>query len=220
MASTLLKSPDIVVVYEDDDLVVVNKPSGLLCVPGLKEPDNLFDRVKSHYPNARVVHRLDMSTSGLVIFALNHPTQKALGKCFENKQVYKQYIAVVNGEMPSVRGEVVAPLICDWERRPIQKVDWHNGKIAHTAYTVISSMQEKTVLKLSPITGRTHQLRLHMLHIGHPILGDKLYNVNNSHTKAERLLLHAWQLKFVHPKSNEEVFLTCAPSFEADLSEA
>jgi len=105
------------IVYEDEHLVVVNKPSGLLCVPGLKEPDNLFDRVKAHFANARVVHRLDMATSGLVIFALNHAAQKSLGQMFERKIINKEYSAILAGELLQDQGEIIAPLICDWENR-------------------------------------------------------------------------------------------------------
>jgi len=205
--------PAIDIVYRDNDIVVVNKPPGLLCVPGLKEPDNLFDRVKSHFANARVVHRLDMSTSGMVIFALNHSAQKTLGLMFEHKKVEKHYIAEVSGLLSKARGEIVAPLICDWENRPRQVVDWHSGKKALTAYRVIKKNREASRVILSPITGRTHQLRLHMLFIGHPILGDNLYNRENSHTKAERLLLHAWKLSFSHPIENRPVSLECPPEF-------
>jgi tRNA pseudouridine32 synthase/23S rRNA pseudouridine746 synthase len=202
------------IVYEDSHIVIVNKPSGLLCVPGLKEPDNLFDRVKAKFPNARVVHRLDMWTSGLVIFALNHESQKNLGRQFEHRKISKQYLAIVNGQVKQRFGEIVAPLICDWERRPIQIVDWLSGKSSHTFFERLSLQNNSSVLKLSPVTGRTHQLRLHMLHIGHPILGDNLYKLNDSQDRAERLLLHAWKLKFEHPVTGQDIFLENEPCFD------
>ena len=204
----------IAIVHQDSDILVVDKPSGLLCVPGLKEPDNLFDRVKSFFPNARVVHRLDMSTSGLVIFALNHAAQKKLGHFFESKKIEKQYLAVVDGNLKQNCGEVVAPLVCDWINRPKQIVDWHSGKSAHTFYQKISTSEKTSTMRLKPITGRTHQLRLHMLHIGHPILGDNLYNLNGSEKKAKRLLLHAWKLRFNHPISNKLISLECEANFD------
>ncbi len=165
------------IVYQDNDFVVANKPSGLLCVPGLSEPDNLFDRVKCQYANARVVHRLDMPTSGLVIFALHHEAQKQMGKLFELRQVRKTYSAKVYGELQALCGEIESPLICDWPNRPKQKIDWLSGKPASTFFEKQEYLSEENVtrIKLYPHSGRTHQLRVHMLQIGHPILGDQFY---------------------------------------------
>lgn len=199
--------------YEDDDLLIVNKPSGLLCVPGLSEPDNLFDQVLNYHANARVVHRLDMSTSGLVIFALNHNTQKTLGKMFERKNIHKQYVAIVAGRVAADYGEIYSPLICDWENRPKQKVDWQIGKSSHTLFEVLNRDQQSTRIQLSPVTGRTHQLRVHMEQIGHPILGDKLYQHSGINDCADRLLLHAQCLEFQHPTSNKPLSLVCLPEF-------
>ncbi|WP_370978834.1 RluA family pseudouridine synthase [Agaribacterium sp. ZY112] len=200
-------------IYQDSDLIVTNKPSGLLCVPGLSEPDNLFDRVKSEFKNARVVHRLDMATSGLVIFALNHETQKGFTQLFEKRQMQKEYCAEVYGKIEQQHGEIISPMMCDWPQRPRQKIDWHEGKPAHTLYHVLETKQESTRVKLKPITGRTHQLRLHMLQLGHPILGDKFYNLESSEKQASRLLLHAEELRFTHPISREVVQLSCPPTF-------
>ena len=201
------------IIFEDRDLLVVNKPSGLLCVPGLSSPDNLFDRVKSYNPNARTVHRLDMGTSGLVIFALNYDAQKAMGKLFENRQIKKQYSARVIGKLASQYGEINAPMLCDWPNRPKQKIDWLNGKQANTFYRVISKNAGSTLIELMPHTGRTHQLRLHMLNIGHPILGDEFYNLNGSEKKADRLLLHAEYLSFVHPIKQQKVNIKAMANF-------
>lgn len=206
-------TPPIDIVYADDDFIVVNKPSGLLSVPGLSDPDNLHDRVLQHYPNARTVHRLDMPTSGLVIFALHHECQKRFGRMFELKQFNKQYIAEISGCINHDCGEIQSPLICDWERRPIQKIDWLKGKSSHTTYSVIQRSTEKTRVLLKPITGRTHQLRLHMYQIGHPILGDNFYNINGSDKRASRLLLHATQLRFAHPITEQSVHIECTPDF-------
>lgn len=199
--------------YEDDDLLVVNKPSGLLCVPGLSEPDNLHDRVLSYHANARVVHRLDMATSGLVIFALHHESQKRLGRMFENKEISKKYVAVVAGRVDADQGEINSPLICDWEKRPKQMIDWHSGKHSHTSYEVLDRSSKSSRLSLSPITGRTHQLRLHMEQIGHPIMGDKLYFHEGVNDKASRLLLHACELKLAHPISKEHVHIKVDAEF-------
>ena len=201
------------IVYEDEHLLIVNKPSGLLCVPGLSDPDNLFDRVLKRYPNARVVHRLDMSTSGMVIFALNHPAQKRLGHMFEHKKIQKRYIAELSGQLDHKYGEVASPLICDWVNRPVQKVDWLKGKLSLTHYRVIEQSASGSRVELTPITGRTHQLRLHMLQIGHPILGDNFYNIENSHMQAERLMLHAFQLQFAHPVDASNMAFECKPEF-------
>ena len=201
--------------YQDDNLLIVNKPSGLLCVPGLSSPDNLFDRILKQFPDARTVHRLDMGTSGLIIFALNPETQKYMGQLFEQRKIYKRYLAEVNGELVQHVGEVHLPLLCDWENRPKQRVDWENGKKGITFFKKLSfnTQQQTTRVQLEPHTGRSHQLRVHMLSIGHPIIGDELYNTNNSHKKAIRLHLHATELCFAHPKTGEPMQIVCEPDF-------
>lgn len=189
-------------VHQDPHLIVVNKPPGLLCVPGLSTPENLHDRVLQEYPNARVVHRLDMATSGLVIFALNYECQRELGKLFEKRKVFKSYTAVINGVLKSHHGEIHSALICDWEKRPKQKLDWVNGKPASTSFSRISvnTNNNTSRVKLTPTTGRTHQLRLHMLQIGHPIVGDNFYSKEGGFNVIEdRMKLHATALKFDHP---------------------
>lgn len=204
----------VTVCYQDEYFLIANKPSGLLCVPGLKEPDNLYDRVLKIQPNARVVHRLDMATSGLVIFALSYEAQKKLSKLFETKRIQKQYCAVVSGKLSDKKGEIISPLICDWEARPKQKVDWISGKQSHTLYEVQSYEALGTRVKLFPITGRTHQLRVHMEQIGHPIQGDQLYCHPNINDTADRLLLHAESVSFMHPfKDNERFSLTQKATF-------
>lgn len=190
-------------IYRDSDIMVVNKPEGLLCVPGLSSPDNLFDQVKKRYPNARVVHRLDMATSGLVLFALHYEAQKALSGLFERRRIKKSYQALLQGSLTSVAGEVCMPIICDWDKRPKQKICWHSGKSALTHFRVesVDAHGEKTRVRLYPITGRTHQLRIHMQALGYPILGDALYLHEQSEHEFGRLMLHAEQLIFEHPFS-------------------
>ncbi len=195
---------NITVLYQDEDFIAVEKPSGLLCVPGLVEPDNLFDRVKSAFPNARVVHRLDMYTSGIVLFGLHYEAQKGLNQLFEKRLIEKQYIAIVDGLIEEELGEIHSAIICDWPNRPRQKLDWINGKHASTHYRILSrdKADNSTRVLLKPVTGRTHQLRVHMLQIGHPILGDQLYPKNGSNLKRKRLTLHAEELAFNHPITN------------------
>lgn len=196
-------------IYRDSDLLVVAKPAGLLCVPGLISPHNLFDQVKQTYPNARVVHRLDMATSGLVIFALNYNAQKALGKMFESRSIAKVYKALLHGILPASGGEVCLPLLCDWDNRPRQKICWHQGKAALTRFQVedTNTTDQTTRVSLYPHTGRTHQLRVHMQAMGHAILGDALYLSEESAAAWGRLMLHAEKLRFRHPLSGKPLNL-------------
>jgi len=198
------------IIYRDNDLLVVNKPAGLLTVPG-KNPehkDSLQARVVRVLPTARIVHRLDMATSGLLLVPLSKKIQGELGKQFEARTVNKRYIAVVQGKLNSAEGSVNLPLRCDWPNRPKQMVDHNEGKQALTHYKVVESpvvehSNARTRVELTPVTGRSHQLRVHMQQLGHPILGDRLYGTAESTAAAPRLLLHAEQIEFVHPGSGE-----------------
>ena len=205
------------IAFEDEYLLILNKPSGLLSVPGRGEEkqDCLISRVQSKYPEARIVHRLDMSTSGLIIVALGKEMERSLSKLFQNRQVKKHYIAIVAGKMPSNFGEINLPLITDWPNRPKQKIDFTDGKASCTFYQLLSfnSQENSSRLKLTPLTGRTHQLRIHMQSTGHAILGDELYAKECEINKAERLLLHASFLSFIHPMSNELIEITSNPDF-------
>src|SRR5690606_2143327 len=167
------------ILYEDDDLLILNKPAGLLTVPG-RGPDKqdcLINRAIKYNPNARVVHRLDQGTSGIVMIPLNYLTLRRLTKLFEARGIHKHYLAVVAGLVEQDEGEVKLPLICDWPNRPLQKVCFESGKPAHTRFTVLERDTDKKITRmlLEPVSGRTHQLRVHMLSLGHPILGDQLY---------------------------------------------
>ena len=205
------------ILYRDDDLLILNKPAGLLTVPG-KGPDNqdcLIRRALGPFPNARVVHRLDQGTSGIVMFPLNYITLRTLTKQFEARGVHKRYAAVVSGLMEQDEGEVTLPLICDWPNRPLQKVCFEQGKAAHTRYRVMErdAYTQSTRVLLEPVSGRTHQLRVHMLALGHPIVGDRLYAPVDIQEQAPRLLLHAQQIFFDHPITNQPVNVHCPPAF-------
>ncbi|MGN0921269.1 MAG: RluA family pseudouridine synthase [Cellvibrio sp.] len=205
------------ILYLDDDLLIVNKPSGLLSVPG-KGPENQYclHRLALQFnPNARIVHRLDQATSGIVMFPLNYPTLKAMTAQFETRQIHKRYEAVVDGLIDDDQGEITLPLICDWPNRPKQKVCFEQGKSAHTRYQVISRDESTrtTRVELEPVSGRTHQLRVHMLSLGHPILGDRLYAPEDVVAKAPRLYLHAKKIWLPHPISQIDVSVDCPTPF-------
>jgi tRNA pseudouridine32 synthase/23S rRNA pseudouridine746 synthase len=205
------------IVYQDEHLIVANKPAGLLSVPG-KGPENqvcLANQVVKLNPNARIGHRLDQGTSGMVIFPLSYIALRNLTQHFEDKKIKKRYLAVVDGLVEQDQGEIDLPLICDWPNRPLQKVCFDHGKKAVTRYEVISRDEtlQQTRIHLYPITGRTHQLRVHMLSLGHIILGDGLYATPEIKQKAPRLLLHAQDLSFPHPITGEDISLYCAAEF-------
>jgi len=205
-------SPYLDIIYQDNDIVVLNKASGILSVPGRlpEHQDCLQNRVQSVLPTATVVHRLDMATSGIMIMALNKPAHVAISRQFEQRKTQKSYLARVWGLVEQNKGSVDLPLISDWPNRPKQKVDYENGKKSLTHYRVLShnnSPDEKasTFLELTPITGRSHQLRVHMLALGHPILGDKLYAPKDALIMRNRLQLHALTLSLFHPSTEQAI---------------
>ena len=186
--------------------MVAHKPSGLLSVPGkaLEHRDSLISRVNTVYPTATVVHRLDMATSGILVLALNKDSHRHISKQFELRLTQKRYFARVHGHIEEDSGEVDLPLICDWPNRPKQMVDFERGKKAITRFEVIEratddAARRYTLVALYPITGRSHQLRVHMLALGHPILGDRLYAHDEALSMAPRLQLHAESLSLTHP---------------------
>ena len=193
--------PYLNIVFKDEHLLVLNKPSGLLTVPGkaLEQKDSLELRVQRVYPTAKIVHRLDMATSGLLVMALDKDTHRQLSKQFELRQTRKTYIARVYGEVSGERGSVDLPLICDWPNRPKQMVCQQRGKPSLTHWRVLERNDNSTRMELTPVTGRSHQLRVHMLSLGHPILGDRLYAHSDALAMAQRLQLHAQTLGFTHP---------------------
>jgi tRNA pseudouridine32 synthase / 23S rRNA pseudouridine746 synthase len=193
--------------HVDAAFVVAIKPAGLLSVPGLGEAghDCLAARVQLAFADALVVHRLDMATSGLMLFARGAHVQRQLSIAFAQRVVHKRYIAIVHGCVEPAHGEIDLPLTADWPNRPRQKVDAAHGKPSLTRYHVIDidSEQQRTRLELEPVTGRAHQLRVHLLAIGHPIVGDALYTTLGEHAHADRLMLHATSLRFAHPLTGE-----------------
>lgn len=206
------------ILYVDDYLLIVDKPSGLLSVPGRGEDkqDCLINRVLLEYSDALIVHRLDMSTSGLMLLARGKLMERALSILFQRRQVAKTYTAVIAGWLESDQGEVTLPLITDWPNRPKQKVCFEQGKPSHTRYQVLSRHQQAytTSVKLEPLTGRSHQLRVHMQALGHPILGDELYASEPVALQAPRLLLHATALDFLHPVTQMPVSVVSSVPFE------
>jgi len=197
-------SPYLRILYQDDDILVADKPSGLLSVPGKakEHKDSLINRVNSVFPTATIVHRLDMATSGIIIMALNKHSHRNLSKQFELRQTKKRYFARVYGQVDALKGEIDLPLICDWPNRPKQMVDHERGKRALTHYEVIERKENESLVALYPVTGRSHQLRVHMLALNHPILGDRLYAHNDALKMASRLQLHAESLCLRHPVTN------------------
>lgn len=192
--------------HVDDAFVIVDKPSGLLSVPG-RGPDKadcLSARVHAAFPDALVVHRLDMETSGLMVFARGIESQRTISRAFETRIVSKYYEAVTHGLIETNAGTIDLPLICDWPNRPRQMVDHSIGKPATTHYVVLTrdAVVNRTRVGLTPITGRSHQLRVHLASLGHAIIADSLY-ASVPPAVGERLLLHAAKLAFPHPVSGE-----------------
>jgi tRNA pseudouridine32 synthase / 23S rRNA pseudouridine746 synthase len=208
--------PDLEIIYQDSTLLIVVKPSGLLSVPG-KGPDKqdcLLTQLTAQTPQTLLVHRLDMATSGLMVFARNKTAQRQLSNAFALRQVQKQYIAVVENIVPLTQGCIELPLLTDWPERPKQKVDWVLGKAALTHYRVLvhNRITNTTRVALEPTTGRTHQLRVHLSATGHAILGDALYASTPAQQAAPRLLLHARQLRLEHPLTGKTLhFIHEAP---------
>lgn len=208
-------------IYADEDLLVLNKPSGLLSVPGrgADKQDCLSARVQSRYADALIVHRLDLQTSGLLAMARGIEAQRALNRSFEQRQVHKRYQAVVDGVVSVAAGEewgvIDLPLELDWPNRPKHIVDHVNGRHSLTRWRVLAAdpARHGTRLELEPVTGRSHQLRVHLQAIGHPILGDDLYASPEAVARAERLLLHACELSLPHPITGEILQFHSAPPF-------
>ncbi len=207
------------IVFADDGLLVLNKAAGLLAVPGrgADKQDCLSARVQALYPDALVVHRLDMATSGLMLMARGPEMQRALSHLFATRQVDKTYMAIVDGLLP-MRTEwqvIDAPVWADWEARPLRRVD-PRGQPSQTRWRCVAHLDgphPASRVELQPVTGRSHQLRVHLLFLGHPILGDALYAPPAIAARAPRLLLHAHQLAFVHPLNAAPLHFAAAPAF-------
>jgi len=197
------------IIHQDADIIIVSKPAGLLSVNGRNPTpenrlgDSLHTRVAREFEDARIVHRLDMDTSGIMVMARNADSHRALSMQFEKREVYKSYIAIVWGCPINDSGRVDLPMRCDWDRRPRQIIDHEQGKSAQTDWEISERSGNTTRLVLKPVTGRTHQLRVHMQAMGYPIVGDDFYAHEDAFNAADRLLLHAEHLGFSHPSSGE-----------------
>ncbi|MFT8209687.1 MAG: bifunctional tRNA pseudouridine(32) synthase/23S rRNA pseudouridine(746) synthase RluA [Symbiopectobacterium sp.] len=210
------RDPWLHVLYQDQHIIVVNKPSGLLSVPGraLEHRDSIMSRIQRDFPQAESVHRLDMATSGVIAVALTKAAERELKRQFREREPKKSYIARVWGWLEHDDGLIDLPLICDWSNRPKQKVCFEQGKPAQTQYQVLARDADGTTrVKLMPITGRSHQLRVHLLALGHPILGDCFYAHPEAKALAPRLLLHAQELAITHPTFGTPMHFRCEPDF-------
>jgi len=195
--------PGLETLYEDEHVAVVAKPAGLLSVPGKDESDSVLERLRAVHPEARLVHRLDLDTSGVLVAALDEPTYHALQRQFRDRTVEKRYLAWLDGDVAGERGTVSLPVRVDLEQRPRQVVDFAHGREAVTAWEVLERRAGRTRVAFFPRTGRTHQLRVHAAHaqgLGAPIVGDRLYG-----SPGERLMLHAESVTFLHPARGERV---------------
>ncbi|MCC5969508.1 MAG: RluA family pseudouridine synthase [Pararhodobacter sp.] len=192
------------ILHADDDIVVADKPAGLLSVPGRgsERADCLIARLRAEFPTVLLVHRLDLDTSGVIVFALTGQAQVHLGRQFENRRTQKRYVAMVSGHPSEAKGRVDLPLIVDWPNRPRQKVCHETGRPAQTDWRVLRQEGPNARLRLRPITGRSHQLRVHMQALGHPILGDTLY-ADGAAVQWPRLMLHAEDLRLAHPATGQ-----------------
>ena len=198
------------IIYEDEDLVVVNKPAGLLSVMGRlpEHQDSAYLRILQKFPTAKVTHRLDMATSGLLMFAKHRDAEVAVSKMFQARTIKKYYIALIQGKIQA-EGSVEVPLITDWENRPRQMVHFELGKQAKTIFQLMEydAEADQSRVCLEPVTGRSHKLRVHMMHIGHPIMGDKLYHPEPATFHLKRMALHAAYLAFQHPLKMHDIEL-------------
>ena len=200
-------------IHDDDQILVVDKPTGLLSVPGRGEDraDCLIARLRRAFPTVLLVHRLDLDTSGVMVFALTPHAQRHLGQQFERRQVKKSYVARLWGRLNQKSGTVDQPLMVDWPNRPRQMIH-PDGRPAQTDWRVIRAGDSETRVRLNPLTGRSHQLRVHMAHLGHPILGDPLYATGPA-ADFPRLMLHAETLRLRHPDSNVTMTFSAEPPF-------
>jgi tRNA pseudouridine32 synthase/23S rRNA pseudouridine746 synthase len=203
------------ILYRDEDLLLVRKPDLLLSIPG-RHPlnrDCLISRLQRHYPTASIVHRLDLDTSGIMVIPLNRPSHAHISRQFQQRLVEKTYHAIVYGIVEDDAGEIDLPIACDWHNRPRQKICHESGRPALTRFEVLERSADRTRVLLRPVTGRSHQLRIHMRELGHPILGCDMYAHPEAVAMAPRLLLHATTLAFEHPGTGAWLDGECPPDF-------
>lgn len=202
------------ILYQDESLVALNKPHGLLSVPGIGDDkfDSVATRMQAQIPDAKIVHRLDCATSGVMLMAVGIEAQRELNRQFRDREVAKEYLAVVKGVVGEVHGVITIPMRGDPDDRPRQLIDYQLGKNAVTEWTVISTESDRTRLLLKPVTGRTHQLRVHCMGMGFPIVGDGLYNPEED-ARADRMMLHAEKIEFNHPVSGQRMCMRAVCEF-------
>ena len=210
--SGFFMSPEIL--YQDDCFIAVNKPEGLLAVPGRGEDkqDSVATRLQAQFADVKIVHRLDCYTSGIMLLAIGLPAQRELNRQFHDREVKKEYVALVQGVIPGQEGVIDIPMRGDPATRPRQVIDYERGKPAVTYWSVVSRLQTTTLLSLRPVTGRTHQLRLHCREMGYPIVGDRLYGENEQ--CGGRMMLHAETIEFSHPQTGEPMSLSAVCDFQ------
>jgi len=222
------QQPWLDIIYQDDAIIVLNKPSGLLSVPGRlpEHNDSIASRVQQRFPSATIVHRLDMCTSGVILMALTKAAQSHISRQFQQRSTAKYYYARLEGIPTAASGSIDLPLRCDWPNRPRQMVDFIDGKPALTHWQVVAKQQvsndknkdsiDSATVLLKPVTGRSHQLRVHMLALGTPILGDELYASAQGVAVAEHLQLHAAMLEIEHPLTSERMEFKVSAPFPID----
>ncbi len=202
------------ILFSDNEIIIVDKAPGILSVPGRgpEKLDSVSHRLSLQFPEVHIVHRLDMATSGIMVFARNKEALRSLQQQFQNRQTEKSYQAIIAGHLTPTQGSINLPMRCDWPNRPKQMVCYEFGKKSLTRWRVMEYIAENTRVELLPFTGRSHQLRIHCDALGHPILGDNLYGTTQSQTATEQLCLHAQTLTFTHPSSDERLtFSSSAP---------
>ena len=202
------------ILYQDEYLIALNKPCGMLSVPGRgpEKIDSLAYRVQCHYPEAKVVHRLDCYTSGVMLFALGIDNQRELNRQFRDREVDKEYVAMLHGVVEQENGIMDQPMRLDVDNRPIQIIDYEQGKACETHWQVIERLEKMTRVLLKPITGRSHQLRVHCMVLGYPIVGDHFYGITED-AEAKIMLLHAQRLEFMHPASGDRLVVEAPCDF-------
>jgi len=203
------------ILFSDDDIIIIDKAPGLLSVPGRgpEKLDSVSHRLSLQFAEVHIVHRLDMATSGIMVFARNKDALRNLHKQFQNRETEKSYQAIIAGHLTPRQGAINLPMRCDWPNRPKQMVCYEYGKKSLTRWRVLDYLEKSTRVELLPFTGRSHQLRIHCDALGHPILGDNLYGTDYSQNATEQLCLHAQSLSFYHPNTGELLTFTSLPPF-------
>lgn len=200
------------IILADDDIIILNKPAGLLSVPGRYNKDSAFSRLQAEFGELHIIHRLDMDTSGIIVYARNKAVLTNVQQQFEKQLTRKVYEAVLIGQLKGSHGCINMPICVDWPNRPLQKISHINGRYALTRWKKLEQTDTNTRVELYPKTGRSHQLRLHMLNLGHAIVGDPFYAPESAASEA-RMLLHARELDFTHPVTGELLSIVCPAPF-------